>query len=333
MDKAITLIAQAIVAAMQEANAPILEKLENIENLLGFDSVAVGTAKNPAISRAQDKTGMAGCIADAKAKSGYVITETTGNSTTELGLIDDDGALVYALSSCKEYFIPFNEEIHGQTKDDDKNDIPKVNTNGDFAKKRGVSPKLFIEIEGAWIDEHGLEALTHELIDGVPTLIESTSKPGGNKPAKPGGKPTGAELAKSTPANEGKVKIAKAINALNKDNAVDYDKILSVVLPDGIDDLDELHTDDFQNVLMKCTQWLNAIELCRNVIDSLAELELPEGDEEDLTQIANDWISQYTCSATGEVCVHIGQVDIADLTALHTSLESAFDDWSAYCAG
>ncbi|CAH9015474.1 conserved hypothetical protein [Vibrio phage 489E54-1] len=244
MSKPLTVstLAQALIAALQP--------------------FAVEGAGSTAINQIADT------VADTVAKAGDTVTET-------------ETSVVWALSTCGDYFIPFTDEIHGMTKDDNGADIPKITGKGLFAKKRGVAPGVFNKVEGAWIDEHGKEADQFELVDGLPVEIQGEvtpptppTKPGKpTPPTKPGkptpptkpGKPT--PPTKKEPSEDFQAKALAEINSLTNTHGIDYDFLVEQLLtPFEVESFNDLDESDHKAVWTEAkawNDWMNQIEAVR----------------------------------------------------------------------
>ncbi|AUR81377.1 hypothetical protein NVP1072O_31 [Vibrio phage 1.072.O._10N.286.48.A12] len=262
---------------------------------------------------------IADTVADTVAKAG---------TTVEAG--DTVTSDVWALSTCGEYFIPFTDEIHGMTKDDDGADIPKITGKGLFAKKRGVNPSVFNKAEGNWIDEHGKEANQFELVDGQPVEIEGTKPGKPTPPAKPGKPTPPSKPGKPTPPakKQGEDYQAKAlaeINSLTNTHNVDYDFLVDQLLtPFEVESFNDLDESDHKAVWTEAKAWNDWLNQIVEVRSQCEKWDAEHGDG--LVEGFDLTVGELGYESTAEI-----------ITGAHSAVLEAVEEyakpWAEYYAG
>ena len=226
---------------------------------------------------------------------------------------------VWALATCGDFFIPFDERIHGMTKDEDKNDIPKILATGKFGKKRNVPPKDITKIEGELVDQYGKDKTEFELgDDGQPVAIagETTEpkRPGG-KPARPGGKPQ----------DEDRKAALELINVLTKDYGVNYDFIVEQLLSEhGVDSFQDLAPEFNKTVHRDVKAWVDFLKLITELENWFKEMDGKH--HETSHEQFEDLLTEYDVNSVSELARD-------QLSAFHDSVDGLKGEWSTFFGG
>ena len=229
-------------------------------------------------------------LADKPLVTAKVIESVTGAVEGTCDTVEEDKSYhdgfsfftLWALSSCKDFYLPWNEEIHSSSK--------KVTQTGQFAKFKGLDKDIFIKKEGAWLDLHGVDASTHELNEqGIPVEIEvgekvvvAKDKPtrkappvsSDDKPARPS--------RRTPPAKEDdfQAKALVHINNIIDKHSVDYDFIVDQILsPFDVDSFEELPTENEKEVFEAVEHWDGLLTSAIGVQTTLSRLDDVYGDE------------------------------------------------------
>lgn len=244
---------------------------------------------------------------------------------------------LWAKSSCGEYLIPYNAKCHTGGEN-------KVTAKGQFAKLRGLNPSDFAKIEGAWIDQHGLEITEYELVDGQPVRIgegeyegaQSTEttpeKP--NRPAKPG-KP-GAPSKPNRPAkpgkpagdsNDKKESIANIQQLVKMGCDYDFvkDNLLAHFEVEGLDDLPTENEAEFKALSKAWVDWLKMIDTIHSQFISW-DNESPSGENEGT-------VDHYLALLEEFGAENMQTLPRESLAEFHGQLEPIHDEWKAYFDG
>ena len=246
----------------------------------------------------------------------------TVNDTVKQETQDKTEFELWAMSSCGEFYIPYNKEFHS-------GGVNKVTAKGIFAKLRGVNPANFAKLEGAWLDQHGLEVNAYELVDGQPVAVEADEVVDKPKPTKPGGKPTPPKPGKPTepggkptkPGEDFKAKALQHINLLTNEHSVDYDFLVEQLLtPFEVDSFEDLAEADHKAVYTEAKAWDHWLNQIKCELDKCQTWDEKHGDG--LVEGFDATVAEYAES--------LGEVSRDNLGELHTAVTEYTGPWSTY---
>lgn len=259
-------------------------------------------------------------FAEAGSESANEIVETLTSEATET----PKGP--WALASCKDFFVPWNKEIHTGSK--------TVSKDGTFGRRRNLEDDFFIATEGSWVDAHGLEAKLYELDENqVPQLVELSdaemeqvedekpvkktppSKPGKKTPPSKPGKKT--PPAKSTEESALRKETIVFINTLVKQHEVDYDMIIEVLLsPFKVVSFEELPEENYKEVHRDAKAWCSWYSL---IAEYKAKFDAFDAKHSD------DLVEEFD-----GLTVDMNQLSFTELSAVYDEVKELHDQWYAY---